>query len=299
MNKTKVIIGSLVILLVLSIGTIFALYQKNTGSKPCDTKPQVTTNQELSLISNEYTSNLTKTPDSWTTYKNNEYRFQINYPMEFEGQHVGIGQAEFSNDQELNTQLQANKIPDDVKWMSGHTEMDKKVVDFNYNNNNKSGSLFAITIYSNPSNLSLKDFVANEISNMPDGIDDQRIVDLNENYGYRITITKGAVGVPSSIIYYISAKDGKNIIGISSPIKIFDGGYGPDLRFEDFIKAYPKYSGDLQNMSSVWDIAGNEEKLNKKYPEYKDFIKNLSAQSAQEELNKRLTFDQIAYSFTF
>jgi hypothetical protein len=294
MNKTKVIVGSLVVLLIVSIGISFALFQENNNPKFCETKSGI---QEVSLINNEYTKDLNKLSEGWKTYKNDEYGFQINYPEEFGGQKVQIAQAEFKNDQELYAQLQANKVPDDVKWMSGHTEMDKKITDFNYLKENKTDSLFAVTIYSNPSNLSLKDFVSNEISNMPDGINDQRIVNLNGDNGYRIVITKGAVDMPSSIIYYISTKDGKNIIGISSPIEIFDGGYGPDLRFEDFVKAYPKYNEDLQNMSAVWNIAGNQEEIYKKYPEYKNFIEDLSAQSAQKELDKRSTFDQIAYSF--
>ncbi|MFA7170201.1 MAG: hypothetical protein WC178_05130 [Candidatus Paceibacterota bacterium] len=296
MNNTKVIISSLIILLIVSIGISFVLFQKNKNPKSCDIKSE---NQETSLINNKYTKDLNEIPDGWKTYQNDEYSFQINYPEEFDGQKIQVTQAEFKNNQELYAQLQENKMPDDVKWMSGYTEMDKKITDFNYLNGNKTTSLFAITIYSNPLNLSLKDFVSDEILNMPEGIDDQKIVNLNGKNGYKIVITKGVIGMPSSVVYYMSAKDGKNIIGISSPIEVFDGGYGPDLRFEDFVKAYQKYNGDLQNIDNVWNIAGNQKEFDKKYPEYKNFIENLSAQSAQKELNKRLTFDQIAYSFNF
>ncbi len=300
MNKTKFLIGSLVILFMVSIGISLFLYAE---SKTCNCKPQTQSktngNQELSLINNDQTSNLNKLPDGWATYENKEYGFQISYPEKFNGQKIEIAQAEFKNNQEQFDQLQIKKIPDDIKWISGYTEMDKKITDFNYFKENKTTSLFAVTIYSNPLNLSLKDFVSNEILNMPEGIADQRIVNLNGNDGYRITIQKGTIAMPLTLVYYVSVKDGKNIIGISSPIEIFDGGYGPDFRFEDFVKAYPKYNKDLQNMENIWNIAGNQEDLDKKYPEYKNFIENLSAQFAQRELDKRLTFDQIAYSFSF
>jgi hypothetical protein len=296
MNKTKLLIVFLVILLIISIGASLILYQKSLIPKTGDTKPEI---QELSLIDNEYTKNLNKLPEGWKPYKNDEYGFQINYPESFEGQKVEIGQAEFSNWQELYNQNQEGKVPDDTQWLYGNDTNDKKIIDFNFSKENAKISLFAATIYPNKSNLSLKDFVSQEILNNPEGIDDQRIVSINGIYGYRLVLTRATNSSPLVVIYYFPAEENKNIISISTPIEIFKGGYGPNFEFESFIKAYPKYNGELQNMENILTIGGDQETFDRKYPEYKSFVQTLSEQSAQKELEQRTTFEKIVSSFRF
>lgn len=303
MNKMKVSVGILVLFLVVLVGACFSLYQKNKTS--CETKSE---SRGLSLIDNEYTKNLNKLPDGWKVYKNAEYGFQINYPEMFDGQQIKIGTAEFSNQQELNQWQQNDKVSDNASFLVGYAEGKKEMIDFGVFKENQifgdttyniSSSLFAITIYPNDSNLSLKDFVSNEIMNTPEGIDDQRIVNIGGRVGYRIIITRGVNSAPSVVAYYLPTNDNKKIIGISSPIEIFQGGYGPNFEFEGFIRAYPKYEGNLQDMNNILTIEGNQEGFDAKYPEYESYIEDLAARSAKKELNKRLTFEQIAYSFVF
>lgn len=293
MNKIKLLVSSLVFLLVVSMCASLTLYQKGLTPKSCQM------NQELSLVENEYTKDLNALPEGWLTYRNNEHGFQINYPEQFDEKKVEIKQAEFSNWQELYAQNQEGKVPDDTKWLPRNNETNQKMVDFSFLKGDVQSSLFAITTYSNESNLSLKDFVSKEILNTEEGINDQQIININGIYGYRLTITRATNSSPLVIVYYFPAKNSKKIISISSPIEVFKGGYGPNIEFEAFIKAYPKYSGELQNMENILTIDGDQETFNKRYPEYKDFIQTLSEQSDQKELKQRITFEQIVSSFRF
>jgi len=288
-GRRRILVIVVIFAVIAGLGVLFVVGDKYLYK----IKPS---NESIKLIENDNTKSQNILPEGWKAYRNEKFGFQVNYPEQYEKRIVDVKEIEFNNADELYKKGQENMSRDSM-YLAGYSSAKKHMFDFYISVQPANLSLFAITVYENESGSSLYDFVSNEIMQMPEGIDDQRIINIDGKWGYRIEVARSNNSSPSVIMYYLLASDGKNVVSISSPIEIFRGGYGPNFEFGNFIKAYPKYEGKEQDMENILVIGGNQEMFDASYPEYADYIENLSAQSAKEELNKRLAFEKIVYSF--
>jgi len=298
MNKTRLLIGSLVILLIV-FGASLILCQKSNNPNSCDIKSQ---SQELNLINNEYTKNLSKLPDDWKTYENKSYGFQINYPEEFNENKIDAKDVSFKDRNDLATTGQEGEIP---TASMGSFKTVKEIISFNSTVNKwidgkmfkTKDSLFAIGIHPNESNLSFKEFVSQEILSYYKGseiIKSQEIVEVNGTEGYKFTYnpTEGS----NNITYYFPSKDNKTIVSLNTHTELLSEVLKSDDIFFEFSKINPQFKIDLEKGTFMDN--GYDEFL-KKYPDYRLFEKDFSVKYLQKEKDKELAFAQIVDSFRF
>ena len=316
----------LIILFIISIGANFLAWQK-IGNFSDITKNKEAVNQtqiqELKLIENEYTSYLDNfsynIPEEWETYRNEKYGFEINYPKEFSEEcrskgncfreskwkKVKIQEVDFNEDKDFYAKQNENKISDNAYFTFGSFKTARHIIDFNVFEkeeiwDNKTyqveSSLFAIVIHPNESNLSFEDFMSQEILNMPEGIEEQRVVKINGVEGYRVVLP-AIHNAPSSIVYYLPSKNNETIISIGTPVDTLRE-HPPYGKLDDFIESYPQYQERKNEMRNCF-LGDDYNIFLKKYPVYTNFIEQLSAKHAEKELYKRLIFEKIVYSFKF
>lgn len=299
MNKTRLLIGSLVVLLVISIGASLILCQKSNNPKSCDIKSQ---SQELSLINNEYTKNLSKLPNGWKTYQNEGYGFQINYPEELNGNKIDTKDVRFKDRNDLAATGQEGEIS---TASMGSFKTAKEIIGFNSPVDKWvdgkifkiKDSLFTIGIHPNEYNLSFEEFVSQEILSYYKGneiIKSQEIVEVNDIKGYKFTYnpTEGS----ANTTYYFSSKDNKTIVSLNAHTELLSEVLKSDDIFFEFSKINPQFKADLEKGTFMDN--GYDEFL-KRYPDYKLFEKDFSIKYLQKEKDKELVFAQIVDSFKF
>lgn len=304
MIKIKNINCILIILFIISISVNFLAWQKFDNSSNFIENKEVKV-QELELIENEYTKDLNKLPDGWNIYSNEKYNFKINYPEEFENKEVEIKKVSFSSREDFYSTgkyEQVSTVPS-----GGNFKTAKHMIDFNITEDKMienqiykiKSPLFTIVVHSNKSNLSFEDFVSQEILNFYEGnerIKDQRIIKINNIEGYRFIYypIPGKVG----IVYYLPSQDNKTIFSISTEIILLDEILRSDDPYFEFSKINPQYQKEFYNTKNPVYYEGHSEFL-KKYPDYEKFLNHFSFKHTKKELNKRLIFEKIVYSFKF
>ena len=306
-NASYLFIG----LLIISASANLFAWEKIRNSKNIMESKEVKT-QGLKLIENEYTKNLGELPDQWSVYSNEKYNFKINHPEEFQDKKIKIQEIDFNEDMDFYAKQNENKISDDAYFTFGSFKTARHIIDFNVFEkeeiwDNKTyqieSSLFAIVVHFNKFNLSFEDFISQEILNMPEGIEEQRIIKINGVEGYRVVLPRAIISAPIGVVYYIPSKDNKTIISIGAPIEIFVKIHYDKVH--EFIEAYPQYKKEVDRINNDPTIVSIDEFLENN-SDFKKFLKYLDSENAKldleyakKELNKRLIFEKIVYSFQF
>ena len=303
MIKIKNINYILIILFIISIGANFLAWQK-IGNFSDITKNKGVGIQELKLIENEYTKNLNKLPDGWNIYSNEKYNFKINYPEEFENKKIDIKEVSFDSREDFYSTGKNERVS--TVPPGGNFKTANHLIDFNITEDKMienqiykiKSPLFTIVIHSNKSNSSFEDFVSQEILNYYKGdkkIKDQRIIKINNTEGYQFIYypIPGKVG----IVYYLPSQDNKTIFSINTEIMLLSETLRSDDPYFEFSKINPQYQKEIEETGTL--ISGDYHDFLKKYPDYEKFLEHFSFEHAKKELNKRLVFEKIVYSFKF
>ena len=307
MIKEKSVNYLLIILLIISVSANLLAWreiQNLDGS----IKKLKTGNQTrgLELIENEYTKNLGVLQEGWKTYRNEEYGFEIKYPEEFESKEIEIKKVSFDSREDFYSSQKNEEVSSGVVPTFGSFKTARHLIDFNITENKMierqvfkmKSSLFAIAIHPNKSNLPFEDFVSQEILSFYKGneiIKEQRVVKINGVEGYRFACFKqGEI----DIIYYLPFPDNKTVISIGTYIMLLDETLKSDDPYFEFSKINPQYQKELYDTENPIYYKSHSEFL-EKYPDYENFLNRFSFEHTKKELNKRLLFEKIVYSFKF